>query len=303
MAFTVRTFDSSGSFIDELSNLVSVEFSIGPNGPEMAAGSVARVVNGALNAQLHHTRLVPGGKAAFVEIVDDEFPYAFLGRLKHLPQSTGDAAASLDVTGPHGWLQFAPLDVRAPETGDAGKLVERAITRQPADVRLEIGRIHAGAPVAIGGDGGSLWDLISSVQTESGERAFMTAMPGRARLRFDWLPGEPAQDLRGAVQLIEEENCDVDYDTEFDLTPGPTEPTNEDDLGPAAVAERNTLMVNARITDFALWPKLRIGALVSTRFNDSLGLFTEAEAVVEHITYGVAPERSVDAVMRLWRSA
>ena len=62
-------------------------------------------------------------------------------------------------------------------------------------------------------------------------------------------------------------------------------------------------MVNARITDFALWPKLRIGALVSTRFNDSLGLFTEAEAVVEHITYGVAPERSVDAVMRLWRSA
>ena len=45
-------------------------------------------------------------------------------------------------------------------------------------------------------------------------------------------------------------------------------------------------MVNARITDPTLWPKLRIGALISTRFNDALGLFTEAEAMVEHITYG-----------------
>ena len=61
-------------------------------------------------------------------------------------------------------------------------------------------------------------------------------------------------------------------------------------------------MVKARITDSALWPKLRIGALVSTRFNDALGLFTEAEAVVEHITYGVAQERSVDVVLRLWRT-
>ena len=303
MAFTVRTFDSSGSFIDELTNLVSVEFSIGPNGPEMAVATVARVVDGMLNPQLHHTRLVPGGKAAFVEIVDDEFPYAFLGRLKHLPQSTGDAAVSLDVTGPHAWLQLAPLDVRAPETGSAGHLVQRAINRQPADVRLEIGRIHAGTPVSIGGDGGSLWDLIASVQTETGERAFMTPMPCRARLRFDWLSAEPTQDLRGAVQLIEGENVEVDYDTEFDQTPGPAEPTNVDDLGPVSVAERNTIMVNARITDSALWPKLRIGALVSTRFNDVMGLFTEAEAVVEQITYGVAPERSVDAVLRLWRTS
>lgn len=64
------------------------------------------------------------------------------------------------------------------------------------------------------------------------------------------------------------------------------------------------VVASVRVLDQGLWPRLRVGMIVETRFRkDPLGLFTRALAEVQQITWGLKPQRTCDLGIELWALA
>lgn len=218
----VRTYDAAGGAIEEWTGTESVECTFELFGPGTATVVHPIVVNGVLNPALHRSRLLPDGRAVFVEIDARALgvPDVWLGRLKSAPGGSGSAAMALQCQGPHAWLSRAPVPAQVDVEGAAGRIFADVVEASSADLRLERGVVHEGPSVPVDLSGGSVWDLASALHELTGERLWLTAIPGEARLRYDWIdPLGGVEDRRGEVVL--EEGTNAEWDADNDLDPEP----------------------------------------------------------------------------------
>ena len=170
-------------------------------------------------ADAHHSTLLPGGDGAILEVDARTLgvPDVWLGQVESCDETVTHAAAEgafpVSVAGPFAWLDDIGIHAFPDRATTAGALVSEIVGAHTGPHRLRLGTIHSGAAVPYSAGGQSIGGLLKDLAGITWEYPYLSALPGEARLRLDWLHPLGVPDARGAVTLLPGRNC-----TEVKLT-------------------------------------------------------------------------------------
>lgn len=220
----VTLYDDAGRLAGSWSAITACDLAFGEHGPEQATVVVPkRTTAGALNPELNHRVVMPGGRGALVEIdarengVDD----VFLGRLRSMSDANDAASVSFAVEGPHSWLDAVPIPAQSQRRVSPGRIIAELVKMHGGRLRLRPGVFHDGIGVDVDLNGGSFWSIAATLESLTNDRLYMTADPGAARLVADWRSQVSRQHDRRGVQLLEGVN--VNWSADANLDPAPAE--------------------------------------------------------------------------------
>lgn len=197
----------TGQYIQDLSDLVTVEYTLGPAGAQNA-----RVVVPATGQQLHHTRLFPEGVGAFLRIEPGvEAPEPFIGRLE-IPQFGGnDTEVSLNLTGPEEWLSQVGAPLVAEFNLPAAYIVRDALQSATAQTWVEFGTQSPSTQVSIPyqTNGGPIWSLMTDLASTRNEEFYLHPKDAGVGFLLDWRHPVDSIDLSASVVLEQGVNCNL----------------------------------------------------------------------------------------------
>lgn len=213
-------YDDAGHSIGEWPFVVSAAFAIGPRGPDQATVTLPKYLNdGTLNPWLHHTRLMPGGKGALIEIDARAtgVPTVFLGRAKTVPDASDAQALTVTIQGPHSWLERETVPAQRVRKAAPGPVLRDIVGTHRGSLRLDVGEFHEGLGIDVDLNGGGFWSTVTGLEDMTGDRFYAEAIPGRCRLVANWYTQLADRfDRRGEPALEDGVNCTFSSDNDLD---------------------------------------------------------------------------------------
>lgn len=203
---TVRVYHGeSGQYIQDLTDLSVIEYTLGPNGNQNA-----RVVVPSVGTQLHHTKLFPEGVGAFVRIDPSvPVPDPFIGRIE-IPQFGGaDTEVSLNLKGPEEWLSVIGVPLQATFNMPAAHLVRETLLASTAQTWVKFGTSSPSTLVSVPyqTSGTSIWGLMTDLAEMRNEEFYLYPDPQGIGFQLDWRHPLDSVDLSSTVVLEEGYNC------------------------------------------------------------------------------------------------
>lgn len=195
----------AGEYLEDWPEYSVVEIAFGPHGPDTARVEVPRTA-----PFLHHSRSLPGGVGAFVEIDAASFgvPDVWTGRLL-APQFDGDGAGvTLSLKGPEEWLSRIGVPLAGQSARPAADVVRDALAACPAETWVRVPSAGSGthwSRVPFDLTGQALWPLMTGLAETRGEEFTLTARPRRVMFDLSWR--HPLDATEADVTLEHGRNC------------------------------------------------------------------------------------------------
>lgn len=206
MTVALRTYHGeSGEPIDVWEDVDACEIVFEEYGPKSAKTGLVRGV-----PALHHSRLMPGGLGAFLEIDARGLgvPDVWLGRID-VPQIGPGAIVPIGATGPESWLASVGVAPSAESAEPAAWTVRRSIqeARRPTWCRFDAGSAYLGVRTTAVASAQSLWAQIEAYRADRDELPLFIADAGRVRFTVRWAHPLAGSEVQGDVRLVDGENC------------------------------------------------------------------------------------------------
>lgn len=203
-ALVIRAYHGeAGEYMEDWRGFGTVEVTFGTYGPDTARLEVPRTA-----AYLHHSRSMPGGVGALVEIDGTGLGAPIWTGRMVAPQFDGDGpAVALGLKGPEEWLSRIGVPMVGTSARPAADIAREAIDACPVPTWIVAG---AGAStrwsrIPIDLSGQTIWALLTALAEQRGEEFYLAARPRQVAYDLTWR--HPLDSPEASIVLEHGRNC------------------------------------------------------------------------------------------------